>query len=152
MAKTQKQEKVEIEETVVEVQASSWKGKDLSYLILFESGIDKWINSSDCASIEYSATLEKFYLSIVEEIEKSLVDILIQRQHTEYNLYEIQQSTINNLWEIIIDWIEAALKNSCGKRKQLNVSDIFWTHDLKAQKNQRMIDNSYIVYKRYCFL
>ena len=52
MAKTQKKEKVEIEETVVEIQASSWKGKDLSYLILFESGIDKWINSSDCASIQ----------------------------------------------------------------------------------------------------
>ena len=52
MAKTQTKEKVEIEETVVEIKASSWKGKDLSYLILFESGIDKWINSSDCASIQ----------------------------------------------------------------------------------------------------
>jgi hypothetical protein len=43
---------VEIEETFVEIQASSWKGKDLSYLILFESGVEKWIKSSYCASIQ----------------------------------------------------------------------------------------------------
>lgn len=52
LAKTQEKEIMEIEETVVEIQASSWKGKDLSYLILFESGVEKWIKSSDCASIQ----------------------------------------------------------------------------------------------------
>ena len=40
--------------------------------------------------------LELIYLSIVEQIEKNLVEILIQRQNTELNLFEIQQSTINN--------------------------------------------------------
>ena len=110
----------------------------------------KLLRSSCERRLEYSATLEKNYLSIVEQIEKHLVDILIQRQHTEYNVYEIQQSIINNLWEMIINWIETALKKSCGKRKQLNVSDVFWTPDLKEQKNQRMSDNSYIFYKRYC--
>ena len=52
VAKAPKKEIVEIEETVVEIQASSWKGKDLSYLILLESGIEKWITSSDCLSIQ----------------------------------------------------------------------------------------------------
>jgi hypothetical protein len=108
----------------------------------------KLLRSSCERRLEYSATLEKNYLSIVEQIEKNLVDILIQRQHTEYNVYEIQQSIINNLWEMIINWIETALKTSCGKRKQLKVSDVFWTPDLKEQKNQRMSDNSNIFYKR----
>ena len=47
-----KAQSVEIEEVVMEIQASCWKGKDLSYLILLESGIEKWIKSSDCMSIQ----------------------------------------------------------------------------------------------------
>jgi hypothetical protein len=43
-----------------------------------------------------------------------------------------------------------ALKNTCGKRKEFNVNDIFWTPELKDQKKQRMSNNSYIFYKRYC--
>ena len=39
------------EETVLEIKASSWKGSDLSYLILLESGMEKWIKYSDCTSI-----------------------------------------------------------------------------------------------------
>ena len=39
------------EETVMEIKASSWNGSDLCYLILLESGIEKWIRSSDCTSI-----------------------------------------------------------------------------------------------------
>ena len=39
------------EETVLEIKASSWKGSDLSYLILLESGMEKWIKYSDCKSI-----------------------------------------------------------------------------------------------------
>ena len=71
-------------------------------------------------------------------------------RRSTFSTFNAQQSTINNLWEMIINWIESALKKTCGKRKQLNVSDVFWTPDLKAQKNQRMSDNSYIFYKRYC--
>lgn len=36
----------------MEIKASSWKGNNLSYLILLESGIEKWINSSECTSIQ----------------------------------------------------------------------------------------------------
>jgi hypothetical protein len=49
VAKTQS---VDIEEVVMEIRASCWKGKDLSYLILLESGVEKWINSSDCITIQ----------------------------------------------------------------------------------------------------
>jgi hypothetical protein len=62
--------------------------------------------------LEYSTILEADYLSIVEHIEENLVEILIQRQNKDLNLYEIQQSIINNLWQIIIEWIESALQKS----------------------------------------
>ena len=39
------------EETVLEIKVSSWKGSDLSYLILLESGMEKWIKYYDCTSI-----------------------------------------------------------------------------------------------------
>ena len=100
--------------------------------------------------MEYSTALEENYLSIVENIETNLVEILIQRQNTDLNLHQIQQSTINNSWQIIIEWIESALRKTCGKRKHLNATDIFWTPDPKAQTEQRKVDNSYIFYKRYC--
>jgi len=40
------------EEIVMEIKASSWKGNDLFYFISLESGIEKWIKSSDCTSIQ----------------------------------------------------------------------------------------------------
>ncbi len=40
------------EETVLEIKASTWKGNYLSYLIQLESGVEKWINSSECSSIQ----------------------------------------------------------------------------------------------------
>jgi len=40
------------EETVMEIKASSWKGNELYYYIELESGIEKWIKSSDCKSIK----------------------------------------------------------------------------------------------------
>lgn len=45
-------EKINSEEIVLEIKASSWKGNSLSYLILMESGIEKWIKSSECTSIQ----------------------------------------------------------------------------------------------------
>lgn len=61
-----------------------------------------------------------------------------------------QQTTINDLWEKIILWLESGLQQTCGRIKPVGVSDIFWTPDLKAQKAERMKNNSYIFYKRYC--
>jgi hypothetical protein len=116
----------------------------------FSSWNFKLLRSSEVKRLEYSSALEENYLSIVEQIEKNHVEILIQRQNQHVNWHETHQSTINNLWKIIIDWIEHALKKSCGKRKQVNVTDIFWTPDLMAQKKQRKVDHSYIFYKRYC--
>ena len=46
------QSSIDKEEVVKEIQASCWKGKDLSYLISLESGVEKWINSKDCESIQ----------------------------------------------------------------------------------------------------
>jgi len=110
----------------------------------------KQFRSNNQKRLEYAATLERNYVLIVEQIEKILVEILIQRQNTDLNWYDSQQSTIDNLWDNIIEWIETALKATIGKRKPYNVSDVFWTSDLKAQRNQRKSDNSYIFYKRYC--
>ena len=110
----------------------------------------KLFNSNLEKRLQYASELEKNYLYIVEKIERTLVRILIQRQSSEFCDIDLQQIAINDLWQIISSWIESALKSTCGKRKQFNVNDIFWTPDLKAQKNQRITDNSYIFYKRYC--
>ena len=45
-------EKIHSEEIVLEIKASSWKGNSLSYLIVLESGIEKWIKCSECSSIQ----------------------------------------------------------------------------------------------------
>jgi hypothetical protein len=100
--------------------------------------------------LDYSSILELNYLSIIELIETSLVEILIQRQNAALNLFESHKTTVNNLWEHILQWIESALKWTCGEKKYLDVNDIFWTPDLKAQKKQRMQNKSFILYKRYC--
>lgn len=109
----------------------------------------KLISNSDIR-LEYSSILELNYRSIVENIEKNLVEILIQRQNSELNCLETQQQIINYLWQAIIEWIEMALKITCGRTKEFNANDIFWTPELKDQKKQRMSNNSYIFYKRYC--
>ena len=109
----------------------------------------KIIRTSMDKKLEYAAQLERRFLEIVEDIETNLVDILIQRQNEIGSIQE-QQSTVDKLWENVIAWLEEALKKICGKRKQFNINDIFWTPDLKAQNHQRKVDNSYIFYKRYC--
>ena len=123
---------------------------DVEFKSLRTSWNFKKLISNSEIRMDYSSILESNYLSIVEHIEKNLVEILIQRQNTELSCVEIQQQTINNLWQIIIEWIELALKNTCGKRKDFNVSDIFWTPELKDQKKKRMSNHNYIFYKRYC--
>ena len=40
-----------IDEIVMEIKQSSWKGKNLCYLLLLESGQEKWIKWSNCNSI-----------------------------------------------------------------------------------------------------
>lgn len=109
----------------------------------------KIIRTSMDKKLEYAAQLERRFLEIVEDIETNLVDLLIQRQ-SEIGSIQEQQSTVDKLWQNVIAWLEEALKKICGKRKQFNINDIFWTPDLKAQNHQRKVDNSYIFYKRYC--
>ena len=95
----------------------------------------KLISNSEIR-LEYSALLELNYLSIVECIEKNLVEILIQRQNTELNCAETQQQTINYLWQLIIEWIEMALKNSCGKRKNLTSLTFFGLLNSRIRKSK----------------
>ena len=109
---------------------------------LLRSNLDK--------RLHYASQLETNYMFLVEEIETSLVEILIQRQNSTVSCLETQQVTINHLWQKIIMWLEDALQNSCGKRRHFNVNDIFWTPDLISQKEQRKTDKSFIFYKRYC--
>ena len=110
----------------------------------------KLLRSSLDVKLEYASELEIRHMWIVEEIDTHLVNILIQRQNSECNDFEAQQYAIDYLWSKILAWIESALKKTCGKRKALNVNDIFWTPDLKSQKDQNKVDNSYTLYKRYC--
>jgi hypothetical protein len=110
----------------------------------------KLLRSSAEKKIEYEGELQKNYLEIVEEVEVKLMEILIQRQNNSACVFETQQKIVNNLWEKISQWLELGLKKSVGKIKPFDVSDIFWTPDLKAQKAGKVKNNSYFFYKRYC--
>jgi len=110
----------------------------------------KLLRSNSEKRLDYASHLETNFMFLVEEIETNLVEILIQRQNNTNCNLEVQQFTINYLWQKIIKWLEEALKTSCGKRRHFNVNDIFWTPDLKSQKEQRKTNKSFIFYKRYC--
>jgi hypothetical protein len=47
------------DEVVLEIKQSCWKGTNLSYLLFFESGQEKWISSSECSSIQ--AMVDQFH-------------------------------------------------------------------------------------------
>jgi len=47
------------DEVVLEIKQSCWKGTNLSYLLFFESGQEKWISSSECSSIQ--AMVDEFH-------------------------------------------------------------------------------------------
>jgi hypothetical protein len=74
--------------------------------------------------------------------------MLIQRQ-TNASFVE-EQTIVDSIWNDIILWIESALLKTCKKRKLRNVKDIFWTPDLKKQKEERKTNKSFTFYKRYC--
>jgi hypothetical protein len=98
--------------------------------------------------LAYSLELEKNSRQLIEFIESQLVQMLIQRETLAS--FEQQQEMIDDIWSNIIVWIESALQHSCKRRKPQNVKDIFWTPDLKKQKEQRKTNKSYVFYKRYC--
>jgi hypothetical protein len=123
---------------------------DIELKSIFRGWNFKLLRSSAEKKLEYAMELQKNHLIIVEEVEHKLVEILIQRQNPCMCDVNDQQTIINNLWEKIILWLESGLQKTCGRIKPVGVSDIFWTPDLKAQKAERVKNNSYIFYKRYC--
>ena len=108
----------------------------------------KILRSNQDLQIKYSEELKRDSAHLVEFIEKQLVEILIQRQALSF--IEEQQAIVDRLWQTILDWIESALQNSCKKRRNNGVKDIFWTPDLKKQKEQRKTNASFAFFKRYC--
>jgi hypothetical protein len=122
MAKTQKQEKEEIQETVLEIQASSWKGKDLTYLILFESGIEKWIKSSDCASIQGMVNeFHKQNPGAPNGSDYSLADSIKMEYKKKRNIMaKIKKNQASKLQAEDIGFIATALVQEVNKPKEFS--------------------------------
>jgi hypothetical protein len=108
----------------------------------------KLLRSDEQLQIQYAQELEIHSRHLVEQIESKLVEMLIQRQTNAS--FEEQQAIVDSIWNDIILWIESALAKTCKKRKLRTVNDIFWTPDLKKQKEERKTNKSYSLYKRYC--
>jgi hypothetical protein len=47
------------DEVVLEIKSSCWKGSNLTYLLLLESGQEKWVASTECSSI--NAMVDEFH-------------------------------------------------------------------------------------------
>jgi hypothetical protein len=47
------------DEVVLEIKSSCWKGSNLTYLLIFGSGQEKWVASSECSSIR--AMVDEFH-------------------------------------------------------------------------------------------
>ena len=108
----------------------------------------KLLRSNPELQMQYAQELVFNSAHLVEHIESQLVAILIQRQtHADF---DEQQAIIDRIWNDIVIWIESALQQTCKRRKLQNVKDIFWTPDLKKQKEERKTNKSFAFYKRYC--
>jgi hypothetical protein len=108
----------------------------------------KLLRANEELQIQYAQELDYRSGTLVELIETHLVNMLIERQRNAS--FDEQQRTVDSIWTEITVWIEAALVKTCKKRKRLNVNDIFWTPDLKKQKEERKTNKSFTFYKRYC--
>ena len=119
VAKTHQQE---INEVVVEIQASTWKGKELSYSIMFESGVEKWIKASDCLSIQ--GMVNEFHRKnpgAPNKDDYSLTDSLkLDYKKKKIIMSKIKKNQATKLQSEDIGFIAKSLVKEIGKPKEFS--------------------------------
>lgn len=113
---------VNSEETVMEIKASSWRGNDLFYFISLESGLDKWIKSSDCTSIQ--GMVNEFHNlnpGAPNPSDYSLVDSLKAESHKKKNIMaKIKKNQASKLKVEDIGFIANSLVQEVNKPKEFS--------------------------------
>ena len=115
---------------------------DIELKPIFRGWNFKLLRSSAVKKLEFQMELQKNHLNIVEEVEKKLVEILIQRQNNSLCNLKNQQKIVNDLWEIIILWLESGLQNTCGRIKNFCVSDILGEKKSEMSSRVRNVKKS----------
>jgi hypothetical protein len=117
-----KEHSEKIEETVLEIQASSWKGNHLSYLILFESGMEKWIKSSECSSIQGMVNeFHKVNPGAPNSSDYSLMDsIKMERRKKKNIIGKIKKNQAKKLDMEDIGFIANSLVKEVNKPKEFS--------------------------------
>ena len=110
------------EETVMEIKASSWKGNELYYYIELESGIEKWIKSSDCKSIkEMVNEFHNLNPGAPNESDYSLADsIKIENKKKKNIMGKIKKNQTSKLKVDDIGFIASSLVKEVNKPKKFS--------------------------------
>jgi hypothetical protein len=120
VVKTLTPETPQIEGTVEEIKSSCWKGKDLSYLLMFDSGVEKWVKSSDCTSIQ--GMLNEFHKQnpgAPNAHDYSLADSLkTDNKRKKAIMSKIKKNNSRKLQSDEIEFIASSLVKESGKPKE----------------------------------
>ena len=121
-AKTLTPEKSKIEGIVVEIKSSCWKGKDLSYLLMFDSGVENWVKSSDCTSIqEMLNDFHKQNPGAPNALDYSLADSLkMDNRRKKAIMSKIKKNNSRKLQSDEIEFIASSLVKESGKPKEFS--------------------------------
>jgi hypothetical protein len=113
---------IKSEETVMEIKASSWKGNELFYFIELESGIEKWIKSSDCKSIiEMVNEFHKQNPGAPNASDYSLVDSIKMENKKKKNIMgKIKKNQARKLDVDDIGFIANSLVQEVNKPKEFS--------------------------------
>jgi hypothetical protein len=120
VAKAPNPEIVKIEGIVNEIKSSSWKGNNLSYLLMFDSGIEKWVHANDCTSIQ--GMLDEFHKlnpGAPNAQDYSLADSLrLDNRRKKAIMSKINKSNSKKLQPGDIEFIASSLVKESGKPKE----------------------------------
>jgi L-rhamnose mutarotase len=111
-----------IEGIVSEIKASCWKGANLTYLLMFDSGVEKWIKASDCASVQgMVAEFHKQNPGAPNLEDYSLADSLKQEKKKKKDIMgKIKKSQSSKLQFDEIDFIAQSLVKEANKPKEFS--------------------------------
>lgn len=111
-----------IEGIVLEIKASCWKGANLTYLLMFDSGVEKWIKASDCASVQgMVAEFHKQNPGAPNLEDYSLADSLKQEKKKKKDIIgKIKKSQSSKLQFDEIDFIAQSLVKQSEKPKEFS--------------------------------
>jgi hypothetical protein len=122
MAKASNEEILNTDQTVLEIKASSWKGNYLSYLIILESGIEKWIKSAECSSIQ--GMVDEFHKQnpgAPNASDYSLADSIKMEYKKKRNIMaKIKKNQASKLQAEDIGFIATALVQEVNKPKEFS--------------------------------